>query len=268
MNRFAIFLCATGLAACPLGTVVAPAQAPVPAPKQPASAIIITNAPLMPEGAKGRAALVPNLSSGLPDIVRMFQAGLEEPVMLAFIQSSTTAYHPSAKEVIYLRDLGLSQALITALLRRGGDLRERAAEAEREERNRTPPPGPPPPSEPQPAPPSAAAYPTAGYPAYSTYAAGYPVYASYPAYSYAYSYSRPYRYSSCYPFSYSCGYNYRHAGYRPYPTWSYCAPRVNVGFSVGARVGLRASPWRGVGFTAGIGGGGRTFAGGGHRRGR
>src|SRR5262245_40931163 len=86
------------------------------------AAIIITNTPTSGEGRV--RANAPYLSAGISDIVKMHQAGVEEPVLLAFIQSSTVAYHPSAREVIYLREIGLPQSLLTAMLKRGGELRD------------------------------------------------------------------------------------------------------------------------------------------------
>src|SRR5262245_2738721 len=111
MNRLTAFLLGIFLA---LGsTWQLTAQAPA-TPKAPNGAIIITNPP------------VPILSSGIPDIMRMVQAGVEQPVILAFVQNSPVAYHPSAKEVIYLRSQGVSADVIAAMLKRGGELRERA----------------------------------------------------------------------------------------------------------------------------------------------
>jgi len=99
----------------------------------PPTSIIITNKSEIPTPTRG-----PYLSSGLPEIVKMHKAGVDASVLLAFIQNSPMAYNPSAKEIIYLRDSGISNEIISAMLRRGGELRDRAAEAHREERGPRP----------------------------------------------------------------------------------------------------------------------------------
>jgi len=209
------------------------ADAPAPAAK-PATAIIITNK------AEGQAtARTPYLSAGLPEVVKMHKAGVDATVLLAFIQNSPVAYNPSAKEIIYLRDSGISNEVISALLRRGGELRERAAEAQREERRTGPPPvAPAAPA--NPSPPQATASPTVVYAntAYPVYTA--PTYVPYPVYSYASpSY---YNYSSCRPY-------YRHSYYP----------------SVYASYGWGGSPR--FGFSVGFGGGRYSAWGGGFRHG-
>lgn len=235
MNRITFVVLLAGLA---LGqAVVLAGETPAGSPKPAAAPIIITNTPLNAEGSKGKAGgPLPALSAGLPDIVRMYQAGVEEPVMLAFVQSATIAYHPSAKEIIYLRELGVSQAVLTALLKRGGDLRERAAELEREERIRSVPPAQAP-FVPGQQPTGGLLPESAGYPGpYSTYVDSYPVGVGYPGYSYSYGY--PYGWYR--PF-------YRSVASCSSP--AFCRTPFRTGFAPGFRIaaGVRASPWSAVG---------------------
>src|SRR5262245_33546477 len=130
MKRFALAL--FGLWGISSVSFLPGQSAPSPSPGNQPGAIIITNQ-LDRSASKGGADAsktnrnAPYLSAGLADVVKMFQAGVDQQVMLAFIQSSTVAFRPSAKEIIYLRDLGVSSELITAMLRRGGELRDRAA---------------------------------------------------------------------------------------------------------------------------------------------
>src|SRR5687767_5029354 len=91
------------------------AEPSAPAAKPP-GAIIITNS------TNGSAARTPYLSAGLPEIVKMHKAGVDASVLMAYVRNSPVAYHPSAKEVIYLRDQGVSFELISAMLQRGGEL--------------------------------------------------------------------------------------------------------------------------------------------------
>jgi len=58
-----------------------------------------------------------NLSPGLVEIIRLAQAHVDENVMLAFIHNSSQTYSPTADEILYLSDLGLSQTVIAALFR-------------------------------------------------------------------------------------------------------------------------------------------------------
>jgi hypothetical protein len=198
-----------------------------PAPAAKPAPIIITNAPVGGKGAK------PYLSAGVPEILRMHEAGVDKSVLLAFVQSSSVAYHPSAREVIYLRDEGLSPEIISAMLKRGGELRDRAADLQREElRTRqveqpapaAPAPAPAEPAQPQP---STTVVPQTTQVVYdSTPVYTYPArnYISFPYYGYGYV--RP----SWYGYSYAnCGSYYGPSfgfGYR-----SACYPRL--GFSVG-----------------------------------
>lgn len=198
------------------------AQSPAGPTARPA-AIIITNGP-----ADGKAAR-PYLTAGVQEILKMHEAGVDKSVILAFVQSSSVAYHPSAKEVIYLRDQGVSHEIISAMLKRGGDLRDRAAELQREEL-RTRQVEQPPPAAPAPAP-AAPASPQSStvvvpqtqvvYATTPAYAYASPSYISFP--SYGYGYVRP------------SWYGYSYANCRPY-YW----PSLSVGFrsSFSPRYGL------------------------------
>lgn len=160
--------------------------------------------------AKPRVAQ--RLSAGLDDIVKLTKAGVDESVILAFVQSSAIAYRPSAQEIVRLRENGVTSPVIAALLRRGEDLREKAA-ARRDAANS--PPNPtvapaPPPVTPSP--------PTSNPPSATVIVAPTPqvVYSSvvYPAYYRPAYYSAAYGYGSWrYPgyYSSSC---YSSFGYR------------------------------------------------------
>jgi hypothetical protein len=256
-----------------LGVVPHPlrgADAPTPASRSTAS-IIVTNK------STEASARMPYLSAGLPEIVKMHKAGVDASVLLAFVQNSPVAYHPSAKEVIYLRDQGLSSEIISALLRRGGELRDRAAEAARQERSRSAPAPAPapmaPPAPASPAPPQAAAstpvvvYANPTYPVYTTpayvtsasYSYPWPAYYGNPYCGPSYSCYRPAYYSyraGCYPYAYgghrSSWYPSFYAGYRSgcYSGWGF-----GVGYAGGRYYG------HGGGHDYGHGGGYR-FAGG------
>jgi hypothetical protein len=191
-------------------TFAAPAEIdPVNPPKT-------ARVPVKTNGATStKAPREARLSAGLDDILKLTQAGVDETVILAFIESSPVAYRPSAPEILKLRELGISPPVISALLRRGEEVRKRAADAQREAAARnaaqTPPapavsdPPPQQPQQPQPAtPPPCVNYTPVVYPvAYPTV-----VYASYPTYRYSpvvsfgsrhCYYPRSYYSYSCYP---------------------------------------------------------------------
>jgi hypothetical protein len=65
----------------------------------------------------GEPELPSGLSPGLAEIIRMAQAHVDESVILAFIQNSNQTYSPTAGEILYLADLGLSQNVIAALVK-------------------------------------------------------------------------------------------------------------------------------------------------------
>ena len=93
----------------PFGPAAAPAAAPPPS--QPtARQIRQLNQPV------NRSCLA-NLSPGLADIIRLAQAHVDENVILAFIHNSSQTYSPTADEILYLSDLGLSQTVIAALFK-------------------------------------------------------------------------------------------------------------------------------------------------------
>ena len=59
----------------------------------------------------------------------MKKAGIEESVIVSFIKCSEVKYQPTADELIKLREAGVSATVVEALLHRGDELRQRAAEA-------------------------------------------------------------------------------------------------------------------------------------------
>ena len=157
------------------------------------------------------------LSPGLDEIVKLKKAGVEDAVILSFIQSSPIAYRPGAQEILELRDSGVSTPIITAMLQHGGELRQRAAETA---------------AQTQPAPPAPAATtpaavpeptPVQAPPAYYATPTVYPVssptviYTGYPSYGYGYG--------GCYPGYYS--------GYPRLGLYGGFYPSLSLGFRFG-----------------------------------
>jgi len=69
-------------------------------------------------------------SEGMDDFVKLAKSGANEEVMLAYIEASPVAYQPTVDEIVYLRDLGLSDTVISALMKRGETLRLAAAKGD------------------------------------------------------------------------------------------------------------------------------------------
>jgi hypothetical protein len=63
------------------------------------------------------AMLPANLSPGLAELIKLAQAHVDESVILAYIKNSGQVFSPTADEILYLSDLGLSQDLIGAIVK-------------------------------------------------------------------------------------------------------------------------------------------------------
>lgn len=57
-----------------------------------------------------------DLSPGLADIVKLVQAHISDDVIINFINDSNVDYQPTANELIYLNDLGVSEAVVKAII--------------------------------------------------------------------------------------------------------------------------------------------------------
>lgn len=138
-------------------------------------------------------------SPAVSDVVKMVDAKVDPTVIKAFIQNATTTFNPSASDLIALKNHGVPDDILTAMLERGAQVRTQIAQALQKQ-------APPAPSY-EAAPPSVAApAPEAAYPAdYGSYAAPYG----------DYSYAYPYGYSYPYSYWYNYGYPY-YSYYWPY----------------------------------------------------
>lgn len=67
-------------------------------------------------------------SAGIDDIIKLVKSGVQDSVVLAYIESSDVAYDPSVEEILYLNDIGISSEVVSAMLRRGRQVRDQMAE--------------------------------------------------------------------------------------------------------------------------------------------
>jgi hypothetical protein len=76
-------------------------------------------------GAPGQpqAAVPANLSPGAAEVVRLATSGVGDDVVLAYIQNSQAPFSLSADNVLYLKDLGLSPQVTSAMLNHDSTLR-------------------------------------------------------------------------------------------------------------------------------------------------
>ncbi|MEN9574476.1 MAG: hypothetical protein RL514_2331 [Verrucomicrobiota bacterium] len=68
-----------------------------------------------------------NVSPPIAEVARLHLSGLDESVVKAFVERSTNAVSPSADELIYLKDIGLSPRVITALIQQTARTRDQDA---------------------------------------------------------------------------------------------------------------------------------------------
>jgi hypothetical protein len=197
-------------------------------------------------------------SAGIADIIKLLDAKVDAPVILAYIQNSAIPYTPEATELITLKEHGASTETLVALLHHRDELRLQLAQAQS-------------PANPPPAAPAYDNAPAAASPAYpygyedsseapypatdDGYASGWPL-AYWP--SVGISGYRPYGYARgrYYPRS---GYGY-HAGDGGHRNWAWPTPYAPGSVSAPSRGSTSSSvvhsgSWLGSGHSRGRSGG-------------
>lgn len=56
------------------------------------------------------------LSPGSVKVVRLLQSGMDEKVIVAYVKSNPPPKSPSAEELVYLHELGVSAPVLTAMV--------------------------------------------------------------------------------------------------------------------------------------------------------
>ena len=170
------------------------------------------------DNANGKAENVApktaKLSWGLDDVVKLSKAGVDESVILTYVQNSGVAYNPTAQDVIQLRELGVSPQVTAALMQHGSEVRQAAtAEAQKQAQAAPPAPAPAQPAPVYSAPTYVAPASTVTYIGYPSYAYSYPSYYAPTYYSYPYCYPRSYGYYGGFYPRVSFGINFGHVGF-------------------------------------------------------
>jgi hypothetical protein len=115
--------------------------------EQPAEDDVV-DAPVQPISSTKPLPSNVKLAGPAAEVMRLANSGLDEAVMLAFVTNSTSIFNLSAEEIIYLNDIGVSSAVVTAMIQHDQALKQLSA-------NAAPAPAAPVPSpaQPEPAPP-------------------------------------------------------------------------------------------------------------------
>jgi hypothetical protein len=73
--------------------------------------------------------LPPNIkpTSPLAEVIRLADSGVEEGVLLAYVTNSTSTFNLGSEEIIYLKDIGVSASVVTAMIQHDQALKELAA---------------------------------------------------------------------------------------------------------------------------------------------
>ena len=72
------------------------------------------------------ATAAPQFSGRINEVVSLTQSGVDQSIILSYIKTSPGPFQPSADEIIKLRDASVPNAVITAMLQRGAELRDQA----------------------------------------------------------------------------------------------------------------------------------------------
>jgi hypothetical protein len=73
--------------------------------------------------------LPPHIRPDAPvaEVIKLANSGLDQSVMLAYVTNSTSTFNLGAEEIIYLNDIGVPSAVVTAMIQRDQELRNAGA---------------------------------------------------------------------------------------------------------------------------------------------
>jgi hypothetical protein len=140
-------------------------------PVPPATMEVDTNAPVdapvTPVPSEKSVPTKVKLSIPASELVRLANSGVEQSVLLAYVTNSTSTFNLGAEEIIYLNDIGVPSAVVTAMIQHDQTLKgAMAATLAANTPAQTPPPmAEPPPAMPTEEPPPAEGQPEAPPPA-------------------------------------------------------------------------------------------------------
>ena len=160
----------TNTALSPNQPAVPDTAAPTPAaadadPADPTAEDDVVDAPAQPMTTD--KPLPPGVKPSAPvaEVLKLADSGVDESVMLAYVTNSTSTFDLGAEEIIYLNDIGVPSAVVTAMIQRDQELKALSANAAPAPASPAPTEPAPPATEPAPAP---APIETAPQPDYTT----------------------------------------------------------------------------------------------------
>jgi hypothetical protein len=71
-------------------------------------------------------------SGPVAEVIKLADSGLDQSVMVAFVTNSTSTFNLGPEEIIYLNDIGMPSAVVTAMIQRDQVLRNASAAAPRQ----------------------------------------------------------------------------------------------------------------------------------------
>ena len=82
--------------------------------------------PPPPDSATESSALPPNIypTSPLAQVVRLAQAGVDESVIMTYVTNSGSTFNLDSDKIIYLKDIGLPNEVVTAMMQRDQQLQQ------------------------------------------------------------------------------------------------------------------------------------------------
>jgi len=87
------------------------------------------SAPPPPDSATESSALPPNVypTSPLAQVIRLTQAGVDESVIMTYVTNSGSTFNLDSDKIIYLKDIGLPNEVVTAIMQRDQQLQQQMA---------------------------------------------------------------------------------------------------------------------------------------------
>jgi len=120
----------------PLGAIVLAASALLGMNVLAQDSSTVINAPTAaPEASPTQAA--PQLSYGVPQVLQLSKAHIAESTILAYIQNSGTVYNLDAAQIVYLKQQGVPDAVVNAMINQRTRVREAAEQNQAQLNNAT-----------------------------------------------------------------------------------------------------------------------------------
>lgn len=116
-----------------------PEVAPAPIPEAQPVVASVTNAMPVTEGTASADVPTaevppqrPPLPAGAAGVADLAQAGVGESVMLEYVRTSTNSFALDADQIVYLKDIGVPDAVLTAMVQKQGQSQSQSVEAKTE----------------------------------------------------------------------------------------------------------------------------------------